>query len=114
MKNIEKSLKAVSDIIRIRILLLLLDREACVCELMSVLQMSQSKLSHHLIILRNTGLLSDDKRGKWNYYVLRPKSLDRFQRDLVFSLRRSFEAHEMIKRDRKTLVEVKQRMNICC
>ena len=64
METIVTSLKAVAEPLRVRIVLLLLDRQACVCELMAVFDMAQSKLSHHLIMLRDAGLLQDERRGK--------------------------------------------------
>ena len=76
MKEVLTSIKAVSEEIRVRLLLLLMDREACVCELMAVFHMAQSKLSHHLITLRDAGLLQDEKRGKWNYYRVDTKALN--------------------------------------
>ncbi len=108
------SMKAVSEEIRIRILLLLLDREACVCELMAVFSMAQSKLSHHLITLRDAGLLQDEKRGKWNYYRASAKRMTPGNQDLIASLSRRLAANDMIAKDRATLQVVKERMAICC
>jgi ArsR family transcriptional regulator len=113
MKNTLKSLKAVADEIRVRILLLLFDREACVCELMSVFGMAQSKLSHHLITLRDAGFLQDEKRGKWNYYRLDTKLLDPANRELILSLYQWLIDDETIARDKKTLARVKKRMQVC-
>lgn len=108
------SLKAVSENIRVRILLLLKDREACVCELMSVFNMAQSKLSHHLIALRDAGFLEDEKRGKWNYYRLNSKSLDGTNMELLASLSRWLADDGVIKKDERSLRKVQKRMNICC
>lgn len=112
MKKVVTSLKAVSDEIRVRILLLLLDREACVCELMSVFRMTQSKLSHHLITLRDAGLLQDEKRGKWNYYRLNTKILDKVNRELVISLSRMLTGDETAARDKIILARVQERMQV--
>ena len=109
-----KSLKAVSDVTRVRLLLLLMEREACVCELMAVFGMAQSKLSHHLLMLRDTGFLEGEKRGKWNYYRLKPTALNRFNKDLLSSLSKNLVGESVITKDRKSLQEVKKRMKICC
>lgn len=114
MKTTLYSLKAIADEIRIRILLLLLDREACVCELMSVFGMAQSKLSHHLITLRDAGFLQDEKRGKWNYYRMNTKLLDPVNRELIISLSRWLTNDDIVARDQKLLTQVKKRMRICC
>ncbi len=46
--------------------------EACVCDLMTALQLDQPKTSRHLASLRKCGLLLDERRGKWVYYRLHP------------------------------------------
>ena len=114
MDEVLTSIKSISEEIRIRLLLLLMDREACVCELMSVFDMAQSKLSHHLITLRDAGFLQDDKRGKWNYYQVNTKSLSPINRELLVSLSRWHLDNKTLERDKQTLEKVKQRMQICC
>lgn len=114
MKKTLTSLKSISEEIRIRLLLLLKDREACVCELMSVFDMAQSKLSHHLIMLRDAGFLQDEKRGKWNYYQINTKALSPVNRELVVALSRWLIDDKTIKEDIRTLEKVKERMQICC
>ncbi|HEY9165148.1 MAG TPA: metalloregulator ArsR/SmtB family transcription factor [Candidatus Kryptonia bacterium] len=108
MDKVLISIKAVSEEIRVRLLMLLMDREACVCELMSVFGMAQSKLSHHLITLRDAGLLQDEKRGKWNYYRATTKALDTLNRELVISLSRWLVNDETLEKDRKSLLKAKQ------
>ena len=51
-----------------RIILLLLERDLCVCELLFVLKMSQSRISHQLRILRDAGLVDDRREGQWMIY----------------------------------------------
>jgi ArsR family transcriptional regulator len=51
-------------------LLLRMHRELCVCELVSGLDESQSKVSRHLAQLRNCGLLQDRRQGQWVFYSL--------------------------------------------
>lgn len=53
---------------------LLIDREQelCVCELTHALDQSQPKISRHLALLRNCGLLADRRQGQWVYYRLHP------------------------------------------
>jgi len=114
MDEILTSIKAVSEEIRVRLLLLLMDREACVCELMAVFNMAQSKLSHHLIALRDAGLLQDEKRRKWNYYRVNTKSLNQVNRELLLSLSQWLTDDSIVHRDRKALEEVREQMQICC
>lgn len=62
--------KACSDATRLRILFLLTERELCVCEIMAVLDMPQGKISRHLAVLKQSGLLTGRRDGVWIYYAL--------------------------------------------
>ncbi len=46
--------------------------ELCVCDLCTGLEESQPKISRHLAMLRECGLLLDRKQGKWVHYRLSP------------------------------------------
>ena len=70
MKQLEKVLKALADPSRLRILNILLQQETCVCDLQSVLELSQSLLSRHLAYLRNAGLVRDRRDGPRVWYAL--------------------------------------------
>ncbi len=62
--------KALADGTRLRILLLLRRRELCVCELCYALDMEQSRISHQMKILRDAGLVTDTRQGRWIIYRL--------------------------------------------
>ena len=72
--------QACADPTRIRIVRLLAetDEEACLCELVDSLQEPAYKLSRHLKILRQAGLLTTQKDGRWVYrhLVSEPPYLD--------------------------------------
>lgn len=68
MRSSIKILKAMADPTRLRILRLLLQRDLCVCELMFILKMEQSRVSHQLRILRDADLAEDIREGKWIIY----------------------------------------------
>jgi len=70
MEHLLKTFKALADPTRLRIILLLLERDLCVCELTYILKMSQSRVSHQLRILRDAGLAEDKRDGKWMIYAL--------------------------------------------
>lgn len=61
---------ALSDETRLEILELLRDGERCVCELQAELDAAQSRLSFHLRVLREAGLVNDRREGRWMYYAL--------------------------------------------
>ena len=62
--------KALGDETRLRILNLLRQGELCVCDIMKVLGIPQSKASRHLAQLRATGLVTDRREGRWMHYTL--------------------------------------------
>ena len=65
--------KNLSDETRLGIVLLLKEMgELCVCDLCAALDQSQPKISRHLAMLRESGLLLDRKQGKWVHYRLSP------------------------------------------
>ncbi len=70
MRNSAELFKALADETRLRILNLLVRGELCVCDIMSVLAIGQSKASRHLAYLRNAGLVDDRRNGAWMYYSL--------------------------------------------
>ena len=76
MKKIANIFKALSDDTRLRVIKLLQERELCVCELMQVLDMSQPRISRHMSVLKNAGLVEDRREGKWVFYSLKGDKRD--------------------------------------
>jgi ArsR family transcriptional regulator len=74
MRQAVKIFKALSDPTRLRILMLLLQRELCVCELVFSLKMEQSRISHQLRILRDADLVEDIRDRKWTNYRIPDKT----------------------------------------
>ncbi len=68
-------LRALADPIRLRVIEALGQGERCVCDLTSELELAQSKLSFHLRVLRDAGLISARQQGRWMYYRLEPAVL---------------------------------------
>ncbi|MFN2566423.1 MAG: ArsR/SmtB family transcription factor [Gemmatimonadaceae bacterium] len=68
--------RALSDENRLRIVEMLSAGERCVCELTSALDLGQSLLSHHLKTLKDAGLVTDRREGRWVYYTLSCDALD--------------------------------------
>ncbi|HDP36632.1 MAG TPA: metalloregulator ArsR/SmtB family transcription factor [Candidatus Atribacteria bacterium] len=69
-----KMFKALSDETRLRIYLLLLQGELCVCELVNILNMEQSRISHSVRILKEAGLVVNRREGKWIIYAVSPET----------------------------------------
>jgi ArsR family transcriptional regulator len=61
---------ALADPTRLRLLNLMRGREVCVCYFVEILQQSQPKVSRHLAYLRNAGIVSARRDGKWMHYSI--------------------------------------------
>lgn len=65
---------ALADKTRLRLLNLMRDDEICVCYFTEVMGESQPKISRHLAYLRNAGIVSARREGKWmNYSIQIPE-----------------------------------------
>ena len=66
---------ALSDPTRLAILDSLRNGERCVCDLMGLLDAQQSRLSFHLKTLKDAGIVSDRRDGRWIHYSIDPEAL---------------------------------------
>lgn len=62
--------KGLAEQTRLRIVVLLLERELCVCDILEVLRLPQSTVSRHMTRLKAAGLVLDRREGKWVHYRL--------------------------------------------
>lgn len=72
-------LKAVADPARLRLLSLLMAApagEACTCDLVEPLGLSQPTVTHHLRRLADAGIVNGDRRGRWTYYRVERSALE--------------------------------------
>ena len=67
---------ALSDETRLEIVQMLSHGERCVCELTGSLKAAQSRLSFHLKTLKDSGLVTDRREGRWIYYSLNRETMD--------------------------------------
>lgn len=84
MQDLLNVFKALSDETRLRIIKLLERGELCVCDIVAALDMSQPKVSFHLNVLKEAGLIRDRKQGKWIHYRLNDAEM--FRRFLLLSV----------------------------
>lgn len=94
--------RAFADETRLRLLHLLTRGELCVCDLKSVLNLPQSKISRHLAYLRQAGLVRSRREGLWKHYSLTTPET-RFHRKLIECLGQCFEDVEVLRKDLKIL-----------
>ena len=74
MRNYNKLFQALSDETRLRIYSLLFHDELCVCELIAILKMEQSRISHGLRILKEACLIVSHRMNKWKIYSINKKN----------------------------------------
>jgi len=79
---------ALSDETRLALLERLKDGEQCVCELTDAMKAAQSRLSFHLKVLKDAGLVEDRRDGRWMYYSLSSQAIEELE-DLVDSLEKA-------------------------
>src|SRR6188474_2898161 len=80
------ALKVLADPARLQLLSLIgadPEGEACVCNLVGPMGLSQPTVSHHLKVLTDAGLLGREQRATWMYYRLRLERLDELCAALV-------------------------------
>ncbi|HEV2172050.1 MAG TPA: metalloregulator ArsR/SmtB family transcription factor [Nitrospira sp.] len=82
---------ALSDETRLDILARLRDGEQCVCELTDTLKAAQSRLSFHLKVLKDAGLIRDRAEGRWMYYALNEGALEEVE-DLIRTFKNAAKA----------------------
>lgn len=112
MENDLEVFKACADQTRLRVLLLLSERELCVCELVEVLTMPQGKISRHLAVLKHADLVQSRREGTWIYYALRKPDTG-LQKRLHTYLRAASLEHTKAVEDLQRLDELAARGQIC-
>jgi len=108
----DRLFKALADPTRIRLLNLLAQGELCVCDLMSVLRMGQSRISRHLAYLKRSGLVLDDKRGLWRYYRL-ASAQSPFHQKLLDCLTTCLDESTTLQRDETLLKKLRHAKTPC-
>ena len=109
VKRAAQFFKVLADEARLKLLWVLFNQpELCVCDVMAVVGITQSKASRHLGTLRHAGLVADRKDGLWSYYSLCPVSaeLAKEHMDLLrASLARRADADQLLHRLHEWLKE---------
>jgi len=114
MKYLAQILKALSDPIRLRIILLLqAEGELCVCDLIAVLKLPQSTVSRHLAYLKRSCWVDSRREGLWMHYTISRESCDTC-RDLLQVLRQHAANLPEAESDRTTLAAfIKAKSGTC-
>ena len=75
--------RALGDPVRWAIVIELRQGTRCACVLSDVAEVSPSLLSHHLKTLREAGLITGERRGRWIDYSLAPEMFQHLSATLV-------------------------------
>ncbi len=113
MQELISVFKALSDETRLKMLKIFQKGEICVCDLVSVMDMSQPKISFHLNVLKEAGLIRDRRQGKWVHYSINDSDI--FRRFLVLTVTEKI-TDETIKVYLSRLIKLKdmKNKNKCC
>ena len=103
MREIKKAFKSLSDETRLRILNILLERECCVCEVMQVLDISQSRASRNLNALYDAGLLKLRKEGLWCVYSINREGIKGYQSHLIEAVKEALKDNKVAALDKERL-----------
>jgi ArsR family transcriptional regulator len=87
-------------------------RKLCLCEVSSVLKLANSTVSKHLSILKNAGLIIDDKEGKWVNYELVSSPELVYVQDMLLLLKKYSNNDITVKNDIKQVKKVDRKV-IC-
>jgi ArsR family transcriptional regulator len=102
MKTASNILKSISDEQRLRILLLLSNKELSVCQLMGIIEKSQPLISRNLSILSGAGFLEERKEGKLKFFRIKEDIAPK-QRAILETLKRISRNDQQYKEDLKVL-----------
>jgi len=108
MREWVKVYKALADESRLRVLNLLMERECCVCEVMQVLEISQSKASRILSALYDVSFLKLRKDGLWSLYSIDWDGMDVQLKDILKATTKPFKGNQKMKIDRERLQKAKR------
>ena len=115
MRDLVRAAKALSDETRLRILNLLLERECCVCEVMRVLDISQTRASRNLSIIYTAGFLKLRRRGLWAYYSIDYSALGERLAPLLSAVEIGLRGNRVAALDRQRLKkDIAAGLSGCC
>ncbi|MCJ7769429.1 MAG: metalloregulator ArsR/SmtB family transcription factor [Dehalococcoidales bacterium] len=103
MRGLVKAYKSLADESRLRVLNLLMERECCVCEVIQVLEISQSKASRILSTLYDVGFLKLRKNGLWSLYSIDWDGMDIQLKDILKATAGPFKGNRQMTTDRERL-----------
>jgi ArsR family transcriptional regulator, arsenate/arsenite/antimonite-responsive transcriptional repressor len=103
MKELIRIFEILGDETRLRIMKILLEKEGlCVCEIIQALGTSQTRVSKHLRILKDAGLVKSKKKGLWVHYSINKNSSKNIK-EVLLLLKHILNDDRILIKDRKRL-----------
>ena len=113
MRNFIRSVKALSDETRVRILNLVLQRECCVCEVIELLDISQTRASRNLGMLYDAGFLKHRRDGLWSHYSIDIEGMEQYHLGLIKSVKTALKGNQITGLDLKRLKQMETKVGTC-
>lgn len=112
MKQLIDIFKILSDETRLRIIILLAQKELCVCELSYILEVSQPNISKNLSKLKDLNLVASERKEKFIFYKLKNENmiLEHIVKDVLDNL----ENYPQLVIDQIGNVDNQKLLNQCC
>ena len=102
----------LSDPTRLRTLMLIqAEEEVCVCEMTFALEESQPKISRHLALMREAGIVTNRREGTWIHYRIDP-NLPRWAKESLQQLFHQLKALQPFRDDRRRLARMTERPGV--
>ncbi len=108
MRELVKVFKALGDKNRLRILKMLQHKKMCVCELAAALGISQPSVSRHLSLMRDAGLVTDERNGPWIDYALCEENINPYTQAIMSHLSEWINDDPYVKGDLKKVKSMKR------
>lgn len=103
MRYLTKAFKSLSDETRLRILKLLVERDCCVCEVMQALDISQTRASRNLGILKDAGFVKSKRDGLWMIHSIDEEGMKKYSADLIQIINSALRDDKVVALDRERL-----------
>ena len=103
MRELVKVFKALGDKNRLRILKMLQHKKMCVCELSAALGITRPSVSRHLGLMKDAGLVQDERNGQWIDYSLCEDTVNKYASAIQLHLNKWINDDPKIKDDIKKI-----------
>ena len=112
MRELVRVFKALADKNRLRILKMLQHKKMCVCELSAALGITRPSVSRHLSLMKDAGLVQDERNGQWIDYSLCEEKINEYASILQSHLKKWINDDPKIKNDIKNIKKL-NREELC-